>query len=201
MIGTIGPLGEGDIRKAGRPALLFLLGSVVGSVCAGTLLGLAGWCVRWVLYGENARLPPGVLVVMAGFALLGGLVDVRIIRLRPLQYMCQVPREWLYVYGANRTALAWSFCISAGIMTVYTYALFHVLALWVLLVGSPSWGALVFFTFGLSYGVVSALSMISFRRPRFRGWLESFLPSSSAPRLAAGVAQLAAALMLLLARL
>ena len=197
MIGSIGPLGQADKNKVYISSALFLIGSLIGSICFGIFWGAVGFLIRWTanLNSEIYHKPACILVGI--LAILSGLLDLKIIRLAMPQIMCQVPREWLNVYGPYRTSFQWALNIGAGIKTVFTYWLFYLIAVYVIIVGSPVFGARVYGTFGLTYGLVSALSMNLYRWEPFRTAFSDFLPTKNLTNYTVGIAQIVAGILLL----
>lgn len=153
MIGQIGYLGQVSPTVGHVSGGLYIIGCALGTAVMGVVLGSCGWLLLWL-----ADLPGGAgnhatLLPVALLALVGGLRDLRLLRLWLPQPDCQVPRYWLPALGPYRTAFLWGLNIGAGIRTRYRYAILHVLALWIFLSGDPLWGAGILGLYGTAHGV------------------------------------------------
>jgi len=125
----------------------------------GALLGACGAVLLWLTGLPSGAGSHAALLPVALLALFGGLRDLRLLRLRLPQPTCQVPRYWLNALGLYRTAFLWGFFIGGGIRTRYQYAVMHVLGLWIVLAGSPLWGAGMLALYGTAHGVALAGAM------------------------------------------
>jgi MFS family permease len=191
MLASITPLGErGRGQRFGLTAAAYLLGSALGGVLVGGVLGGVG---SLALGGVGSALRAGLL---AGAAVVAAVVDAR-----KLPIPCwhrQVNEDWLaefrgWVYGAG-----FGFQLGLGVATIVTTASIYLMWLAALLVASPAGGALI----GLSFGVARAVPLLAgaaVRRPeqvadrvrRVDGWDGSFR------RMTVGVEAVAATAFLL----
>ncbi len=153
MIGQIGYLGEVSSLTRRTLACLFIVGAVLGGAAAGTALGALGWVLLWLVGIPASADSRAALLAVGICALLGGLRDLGLLRFRLPDPNCQVPQWWREALSAYWTAFLWGSCIGAGMRTRYRYAMLYVLGLWMLLSGSPLWGAGVLGLYGAAHGV------------------------------------------------
>jgi hypothetical protein len=194
MIGQIGYLGKVSLRVGLASALLYTLGAASGAAVVGLLLGSLGLGARWLLdLGYEAH-PPGVLLPVGCLALLGGLRDLGVVPLRLPQPAKQVPRGWLEVFGPRTVGFLWGASIGLALNTMIQYSLYYVVALWVLLAGSPLLGAQVLAVYGFTQGAVLVLDVLAMARDSGRsggllGWGRTgfFFRFGGAALLACGV--------------
>src|ERR1041385_5037873 len=159
MIGQIGHFGKVSLRVGIISSLLYTLGMTLGAAIIGAALGTVGLGVRWIFdlgYDSHAR---GILLVVALAALIGGLRDLRVLRLPLPQPFKQVPFYWLQVFGPYKTGFLWGLFIGLAFSTMIGFSLYYVLAFWVLLIGQPLVGATALAIYGLTQGLLLLVEM------------------------------------------
>jgi hypothetical protein len=161
MIGQIGYLGKVSLPVGVTSALLYTLGATLGASLIGLGLGALGLAGRWLLDLGHEANTPGVLLPVACLALVGGLRDLGFLRFRLPQPAKQVPRGWMEVFGPHKTGFLWGFAVGLAFSTMIQYTLYYVVALWILLAGSPLLGAQVLALYGLAQGVLLILDVLA----------------------------------------
>jgi hypothetical protein len=131
------------------PAAAYVAGTVIGGSAAGLLLGLIGSGaadIRLRPLHEALMIALLALAVMAsGLELLG--------RVEPLpESRAQVPKRWLFWRRRWKTGLAFGLMLGAGVFTHMQHAALYVLAVVIVLAGSPWVGVVVGGTYGLGRG-------------------------------------------------
>lgn len=154
MIGQIGYLGQVSRRIGIVSAVLYAVGAVCGALLLGLVFGVVGLGTRWLFH--LGYVAPGAAphFVVGGLAILGGLLDLGAIPVRLPEPIKQLPRHWLAVLGPYRTSFLWGLHVGIGRKTRVGSTLYYVLIAWIVLIGSPLFGALVLGLYGLSHGLL-----------------------------------------------
>src|SRR5438067_6333725 len=121
MIGQIGYLGQVSRRVGIVSAALYILGATSGACLLGLTCGGLGWGNRWLFDLGPASHTAGLLLGMAGLAVLGGLWDLGIIPLSLPEPIKQLPRHWLAVFGPYKTSFLWGLHVGIGRKTRVGY--------------------------------------------------------------------------------
>lgn len=161
MIGQIGYLGQVSSRVGIVTALLYTAGATIGAALVGLALGAVGAGARWALGLSWGPPGPGLLLLVAGLALVGGLRDLGFLRFRLPQPPKQVPRGWLEVFGPHRTGFLWGLAVGLAYTTMIQYSLYYVLAFWILLMGSPLVGAAALAIYGFAQGALLTADVLA----------------------------------------
>src|SRR5579862_9554514 len=143
MIGMIGYLGKVSPRKGLVSALLYALGTTIGATIVGFIFASIGFFCRWLLGCGGAIYTPGVLIPVGLASVFGGLRDLKFFRMVLPQPQTQVPASWWPVLGPYKTGFLWGLFVGLFFQTRIQYALYYVVALWVILIGQPYFGAQV----------------------------------------------------------
>ena len=174
MLSSIHPLGEsGRGNRFRRTATAFALGSSVGGILVGTLLGLVGFAIRWAAsVSEEASLITVCLVgiIALGFDLTG--------RALPSVHR-QVNEDWLAEYRGWVYGFGFGLQLGAGVATYITSAAVLLWLSTIMLSGSLAGSILIGATFGLTRGlsIVPARSINSpARLVDFHRWLHRSAP-------------------------
>jgi MFS family permease len=157
MLSSITPLGErGRGNRWALTVTVYVVASAAGGLAAGTVLGLAGLCVRIA-----ARPPAAALFSVIAFVCLATLA----LELRPGARLTttrrQVNERWLddyrgWVYGGG-----FGFQLGLGLVTIVTSAAVFAMAALALLAGLAGslGGAMIV---GTVFGLARALPILSF---------------------------------------
>ena len=197
MLSSITPLGErGRAQRWWLTVTAYILGSALGGVLVGALLGLLGTPLRTV--GIVGAVLGAVVIGLATTALV---FDAAQGRLRLPRYGRQVNEDWMsryrgWVYGGG-----YGLQLGAGLTTIVTAALVYLLFLLCLLSGSWVLGAVLGATFGLTRGLV-ILTTRGVRDPdalvAFHRRLQAVAPGARAATLVVEVVVIGAGVALVL---
>jgi MFS family permease len=149
MLSQLTPIGEASRGHRYRvTATWYLIGAVVGGVTLGGLIALAAWGVHALALTTTT-----LLVLAAATALIGGILDSRLLGVGPPFLLRQVNEYWLNKYRAYVYALGFGWQIGAGITTyIMTAAVFVTILLGAL--GASVWAGLaVGVWFGFARGM------------------------------------------------
>jgi hypothetical protein len=155
MIGEIGSLGQASRRDGLSAAFLYTVGAVAGALLLGFALGTLGRVIRWVFYLDTGHYET-IALAMAIPAIVGGLWDLGIIPLPLPGPTKQLPRHWFAILGSRRTSFLWGLHVGLGQKTRVVSALYYVLTLWIVVRGSPVFGASLLGVYALSHGFLLA---------------------------------------------
>jgi MFS family permease len=172
MLGSITPLGErARGRRWGVTVAAYVIGSALGGVVIGSVLGALGSMVASGL-GVRSR-----LLVIGVAAAVGVIIEADVVGLRLPSVARQVNEEWMtryrgWVYGAG-----FGLQLGLGVVTVVTTSAVYAALLAALLTGTVAGGLIVGTTFGFVRGT-TILSAARIRRSdqlgrvhaRLRGW-------------------------------
>lgn len=156
MLSSIHPLGErAKDNRFGFTATLFVVGSVLGGLTTGAVIGVVALAV-------DALVGTTVAVVAASLVVFGAAVA----EWRGLALPClhrQVDENWLTRYRGWVYGIGFGFQLGSGVMTYITSAAVFAALGCAALVGSPVGSLLIMGTFGLSRGlsIVPARSFTS----------------------------------------
>lgn len=149
MVGTIGPLVKVAKAKWLMSITLFFAGSLIGGVVV--MLIAAGVGRLLGVQQPDRGLPFAVIVV----ALLGAVVDLRILRVAVPTPQQSVPQRWWMEHGAYRASLAYGTVLGMGVTTFIPVATFYSLLLIAACQDSP-----VAAMMGATYGLARALPVL-----------------------------------------
>jgi len=164
MVGTILYVVNVDRENGRGRGVLWahLLAYLVGSTLVGGLLGAVG-----ALLTPQAATPTRTLAVLGATgvaALLYGLGELSLLRVPTPRVRRQVPSGLrLTMRRRKLMAVVYGFELGVGFTTYVTATTFYVVALWIVLAGSPLLGVLTMMGFGLGRAV--PMLMLS----RYRG--------------------------------
>lgn len=152
MLTSITPLGEwGRGHRFALTAPTYVVGSVLGGVTTGALLGALG---------SLGPVPPATaLAVLAAACVLGLALDVRG---RVPSWRRQVDERWLGRYRGWVYALGFGLQLGTGVVTIVTSTLTYAAWLVALLTGDVLVGAVL----GATFGLVRALPIVLAARVR-----------------------------------
>jgi len=155
MMGTILPIVyEGydkKTKKSSAVVWLHTIGCIIGAVAVGGSLGALGSAIPWRVL--PAKQDVVVLLATGIISLLYGAHELGVIRAPTPQSPWQVPQWWSTLLPPKVTALAYGVGLGIGFITAIPVGTFYVIALWALLVGRPSLGAISLAAFGLGRGL------------------------------------------------
>ena len=161
MLSSIHPLGErAKDNRFAVTATFFVVGSLVGGVTTGALVGLGALALGAVLTDAAA-------VLLASLVVLGAAVaEWRGVALPCLHR--QVDEDWLTRYRGWVYGIGFGFQLGAGVTTYITSAAVYAALGSALLVGSPVGSILIMGAFGLARGlsIVPARALTSPERLR-----------------------------------
>jgi hypothetical protein len=158
MLGSITPLGErARGRRWGVTVAAYVIGSALGGVVIGSVLGALGSVVASGL-GVRSR-----LLVIGVAAAVGVVIEADVVGLRLPSVARQVNEEWMtryrgWVYGAG-----FGLQLGLGVVTVVTTSAVYAALLAALLTGTVAGGLIVGTTFGFVRGT-TILSAARIRR-------------------------------------
>jgi len=147
-------LGQVSSRIGIVSAACYTIGTTLGAALLGTGGGGAGAVVRWLFRQETAGVTPPLLYLMAGVALIGGAWDLGFIPWRVPGCIRQLPRHYMQGLGPYKTGFLWGLYLGMGYRTRPGYALYYVLLLFLLGIGSLAFGATVMAFYGFSHGLL-----------------------------------------------
>ena len=153
MLTSITPLGErGRGNRWGVTIAAYLVGSVLGGVTTGAVLGLLGSPLVGLLPAT------AVLGLAAAACLAAGALDLSRVRLPGGAR--QVDEDWLSRYRGWVYGVGFGYQLGLGVVTVVTSAATYAFLLVALLSGGPLAGALL----GAAFGLARALPALGLRR-------------------------------------
>jgi cytochrome c biogenesis protein CcdA len=156
MVGSILPIVNGE-RQSGRLGLslgLHCLGCVVGAACLGAVASTVGRSIAAALSIGESTMAPIALSVLQG---LVAARELDLIRFRMPQSYWQVPRRWLHTMPPRVACLAWGTVLGIGILNRAAVGTFHVLVIWMLVLGRPWLGAVI----GVVYGIGRCVPLLT----------------------------------------
>lgn len=151
MVGTIVPIGYGE-RAQGQRALtpwIHFLGNVLGGAAVGALLGALGA----VLLSHGTVGPGSALLVTGVAGLVYSLRELGIVPVPLPLVRRQVPSKWRRDWPPRVAAFFYGLALGGGVSTSVYVSTFYVVAVWVVLQGSPVYGAIVLGLFGAGRGL------------------------------------------------
>lgn len=154
MVSTISPVvyrsSNLGYNKWLMAAAVYLVGSVVGGVFVGALLGLLGALLIQPLqaYQDLFSFALGL------FAIAYALHEMRLLSLPHPQRQRQVPDHWRYKFHPFVTAGLFGLLLGAGFFTFIPTGTYYVLGLATTLYGSPVTGVFIFAIFGAARALV-----------------------------------------------
>lgn len=125
-----------------KGALGVAVGVVAACAAAGALLGAIGG-----LFGSS-RGEAGLLA-LAALGALAALVDSGFVRLPISLVRRQTIKRWRHSRTLARASILWGLDFGTGLTTVTHYALFWLVPAACVWLGEPSWGLVLYGTFGL----------------------------------------------------
>jgi hypothetical protein len=155
MVGKIGPLVQVGKKKT---ALGFhVLGGLLGGAVIGAVLGFAGLLLR---AGIGDTLDTVFVVVVTGGLVYAALVDLGLLRVRPITWERQTPGEWPCALGHYPGIFGWGVDLGLGITTRIPYQSLLVLPLAAFLSGNLATAVAIMAVYGASraLAVVVAVS-------------------------------------------
>ena len=144
MVATITPL----VRVAVSSFWKAWTGHFVAAIAGGSLLGLLV-----ALFGRALSLNASVLPLAVAVTFLYAWREVGIVRLPAIDHAAAVPFAWRVRFGAVRAAWLYGFALGFGFSARTPFTSFHVMLVWLLMLGDPIVGA----TIGAVYGMTRAL--------------------------------------------
>jgi hypothetical protein len=167
MLSSITPLGERSRnRRWGVTVTAYFVGSMVGGIVTGLLMGGAGALLA-SLTGISSRSAGWVLVALTGAA---AVHEAGWLRFRLPTVQRQVNEDWLEEYRGWVVGAGFGFQLGAGLTTIVTSTMGYLVWIAALLTFSPRAGAVV----GAVFGVARALPLLATRsvhNPRdLRAW-------------------------------
>jgi hypothetical protein len=150
MVGTIIPIVNGERQRKTQPVAqwIYTLGCLLGAALLGSFVGGIGA----LLFRQLGYTAGGILILASSGAvsILYSCREAGLIRVPSPQSTWQVPSLWRSKYHPNLAALIYGIALGAGVVTRISVSTFYVIIVWILLTGSPIWGALImgFFGFG-----------------------------------------------------
>jgi hypothetical protein len=191
MLSQITPIGEASRGHRYRiTATWYVVGAVVGGATLGALIALLARAVEAVALSTTTT-----LVLAAVVALLGGLVDSRLLGFGPPFLLRQVNEYWLNKYRAYVYALGFGWQIGAGITTYIMTAAVFVTVLLGALGASPWIGFAVGVWFGFVRGMTVWVTARATTQPRMFALHRRFDALGEPIRRAVIVVQLGAAVV------
>jgi len=143
-------------RSSPAKLVVYAMASTIGAMAAGSLLGALG-----MLWADEARVAVASLLALVAIGLAGlGLVERR---LPLLQCDRETPQQWLHL-GPLRWASLNGLVLGCGATTRLGFALWYVVPVTALVVGSPGYGALMYGAYGLTRGIGAAGILIAVRK-------------------------------------
>ena len=148
MLTSITPLGEqGRHNRYGVTVAAYVLGSVLGGLTTGLVLGAVGMLAL-------SGVPGPVRLALAGAACLVALAsDLGVFGRRLPGGRRQVDEDWLVRYRGWVYGLAFGYQLGLAVVTIITSAVTYAVLTVMLLTASPVAGAVLGATFGLVRGL------------------------------------------------
>jgi hypothetical protein len=144
MVATITPL----VQVAKRSFWQAWFGHVVAALAGGALLGFLVALIGHVLgFGQ------GAVIATAGLTFLYALREAGIAPLPAIDRIAAVPFSWRTRFGRVKASWLYGFALGFGFSARTPFTSFHLMLVWLLVLGAPLVGA----TIGGSYGVTRAL--------------------------------------------
>jgi hypothetical protein len=145
MLASINPLGErARNQRYGITVGAYLVGSTLAGVGLGALLGLVG---------SSIAAPTLALGIVAAAAIVGVLLDARVVRIPMPGPRRQVNENWLGAYRGWVYGSGFGIQLGLAFLTIITASATWVAFACALLAGTPMAGALIGATFGLARGL------------------------------------------------
>jgi hypothetical protein len=148
MVSTISPVvyRRSDLGRKGWlvATASHILSSVVGGGFMGGLFGLLGASLRSIMDVYQSLLPLVVGLLAVGYA----LHELRLVSLPYPQRQRQVPDHWRHKFHPYLTSGLFGLLLGTGFITFIPTATYYILALAVLLYGSPPIGIFIFAVYG-----------------------------------------------------
>lgn len=155
MMTSITPVGEmARQQRWWMTTVAYLVGSLVGGLAIGSLLGLVSVAVRSVVSA------PVAVALLAAVAVAGLLADAGHLPL-PTWHR-QVDERWLTSYRGWVYGVGFGLQLGTGVATIVTASATYVVLAAAVLSGSVLAGAAI----GATYGLVRALPVLGFARVR-----------------------------------
>jgi hypothetical protein len=150
MLGSITPLAQrGGHSRYLETLLALIVGSVIGAVIVGWILGTLGHLV----FGGG---PSTVRWVAIGVILLvAGSLDLGLLSSSVPTYRRQVNENWLVAYRGWVTGLGFGIQLGTGVATIVSTAGVYALLAIEFLGASAAGGAAIGFAYGLARGLIS----------------------------------------------
>lgn len=139
------------LRPPARSVLSYVLGSALGGLATGTLLGLAGYAVS-----QTGVAQAYVLLALLPVVLFASVLQSRGVVAPLPERRAQVPRAWLLWRRKEATAFAFGVLIGGGVMTFLRHAVAWSAGLLALAALSVISAALV----GLVYGLARSAPLV-----------------------------------------
>ena len=172
MLSSIHPLGErGRGNRFGQTATAFVLGSVIGGVTTGAIVGGLGALLRGVIELVGGSLSPAAaLTIVTVAGVVAVLVELTGGSLPAVHR--QVNEDWLQEYRNWVYGFGFGFQLGAGVTTYITSAAVLMWLAAILFSGSLAGSVLIGATFGLTRGLAiltvrhvdSPADLVSFHR-------------------------------------
>lgn len=176
MLSSISPVGEASREQRWwLTATAHVVGSTVGGVAVGGLLGGLGWLLTRPLDGLATSLALGVLAVAAA---LGVLVDLGSGARRLPSWRRQVDERWLTTYRGWVYGAGYGLQLGAGAVTIVPATTTYLAGIAALLSATPASGAVI----GAVFGAVRALPLLATARVREPAVLTRLMRRLSAAR-------------------
>ncbi len=144
MVATITPL----VQVATKSFWSAWIGHFAAATGGGALLGLL-----FAFAGRILSPPTEVLPVAAVLTLLYALREVGIVHLPAIDRIAAVPFAWRVRFGAVRASWLYGLALGFGFSARTPFVSFHMVLLWLILLGDPVLGLVV----GATYGMTRAL--------------------------------------------
>lgn len=167
MLSSITPLGErGRNRSWGVTVTAYVVGSVVGGIATGVVVGTLG-----SLIPDGVRPGNGVIGWgLAGLLALAAAHELGYFRIELPTLQRQVNEGWLDEYRGWVVGAGFGFQLGAGLSTIVTSAGLYLVWVTAALTFSPAAGALI----GASFGLARSLPVLTTRTvtnpQRLRAW-------------------------------
>jgi hypothetical protein len=156
MLSSITPLGERSRnRRWGTTVAAYVVGSTVGGMTTGVLMGGIGALVATVA-GPPTRFAAWLLVAVVALA---ACHEAGWLRFRLPTVQRQVNEDWLDEYRGWVTGAGFGLQLGAGLTTIVTSSVGYVVWIAALLTFSPRSGLLI----GAVYGLTRALPLLATR--------------------------------------
>lgn len=153
MLGSISPVGEASRRQRWwLTATAYTVASVAGGATVGVVLGWAGAAL---LAGLSVPATTRLLILGLG-ALLGALMDAKVVPWALPTWHRQVDERWLTTYRGWIYGAGFGFQLGAGIATIVTSAATYTALLAAFLSASWQGGLLI----GIAFGVVRSIPLL-----------------------------------------